>query len=169
MSQPEKNIAETDTTRRTIFIVVALVAALLVAAFGYLASRPSTQRGEPRLEGAIRAGTPEFEQLRERIVLDFNPDEDASESTRAVGDIVIAVRPIVRNFTGRTINGLELRAVVVDLDNQPVKERTIVPIPNRQAELETNKVLEVPFMIEGIKKDDTRANIRIEITGVKFK
>ena len=169
MSQPEKNIADTDTTRRTIFIVVALASALLVAAFVYLASRPSAQRGEPRLEGAIRAGTPEFEQYRERIVLDFNPDEDASESTRAVGDIVIAVRPVVRNFTGRTINGLELHAAVVDLENKPVRERTIVPIPGRQAELETNKVLEVPFMIEGIKKDDTRANIRIEITGVTFK
>ncbi|HEX8474933.1 MAG TPA: hypothetical protein VF666_12960 [Pyrinomonadaceae bacterium] len=169
MSQPEKNINETDNTRRTIFIIVALAAALLVAAIVYLASRPSAPRGEPRLEGAIRPGSPEFEQYRSRLVLEFNPEQNASESTRAVGDIVIAVRPVIRNFTGRTINGLEIHTAVVDLEDKPVKERTIVPIPGRQAELETNKVLEVPFMIEGIKKDTTRANIRMEITGFKFK
>ena len=30
----------------------------------------------------------------------------------------------VRNFSGRTLNGLEINAVVVDHQGQPVKQRT---------------------------------------------
>ncbi|MGH9901497.1 MAG: hypothetical protein ACRD68_06740 [Pyrinomonadaceae bacterium] len=169
MSQPEKNVTETDGTRRTVFIAVALVAALLVAGIVYMATRPAAQSEDPTLEGALRPGTPEFDQYRDRLVVSFNPDENAFESTRAAGDIVLTMRPVVRNFTGRTINGLELRATVVDLANKPVRERTVVPIPGRQAELNSNKVLEVPIMMAGFRKEDVRANIRVEVTGVKFK
>lgn len=169
MSLPERNVAEKDNTRRTIFIIIALASALLVAGLVYLATRPTPQRTEPRLEGALRPGSPEFEQMRERIIVVFDPDTNASKSARAIGDIVITMRPTIRNITGRTINGLELRASVVDLENKPVRERTVIPIPNRQPELENNRALEVPIVMEGFKQSDTLANIRMEVTGVKFK
>lgn len=169
MSQAERTVEERDNTRRTIFIIVALASALLVAGLVYLGTRPTPVRGEPRLEGALRAGTPEFDQLRERIVVVFDPDSDASQSTRAIGDIVVTMRPVVRNITGRTINGLELHAAVVDIENKPVRERTVIAIPARQPELENNKSIEVPIIIEGFKKSDTLANIRVEVTGVKFR
>ena len=79
------------------------------------------------------------------------------------------MRPKVRNFTGRTITGLELQASVVDLANQPLQTKTVIPVPRVQTELEPNKVLVVPIRMEGFKKDDVRANIRVEVTGVKFK
>ena len=41
----------------------------------------------------------------------------------------------VRNFTGRTVNGLEVKAAVVDGEGKPVKQRTVVVIPTKQAEL----------------------------------
>jgi hypothetical protein len=165
---------EADASRRKIFIIAAVVSALLIAALIFWATRTGSKGAtqQPRLADAIRSDSPEFAQLRERLVVDFNPDEDAFESTRPVGDIVMTMRPKVRNFTGRTINGLELLATVVDLDNNPVRQRTKIAIPNAetgQSELEPNKVIVVPILMEGFRKDEVRANIRVEVTGVKFK
>jgi hypothetical protein len=171
MSAVKTNNDDLEASRRKIFIGAAIVSALLIAALVFWATRSSTSGAtqQPQLAGAIRADSPEFAQIRERLIVDFNPDDHALESTRAIGDVVINMTPKVRNFTGRTVNGLELQATVVDLGGNPIQQRTIIAIPNRQPELEPNKVMEVPIRMEGFKKDDVRANIRIELTGVKFK
>jgi hypothetical protein len=165
------NTDDADASRRKIFIITAIASALVIALLVYWATRPRTDGAgqQPQLAGAIRADAPEFAQIRERLIVDFNPDDHALVSTRAIGDEVINMTPKVRNFTGRTINGLELQATVVDLGGNPIQQRTVIAIPNRQPELEQNKVLEVPIRMEGFNKDDGRANIRIEVTGVKFK
>ena len=170
MSNVERNTADADGSRRTIFIIVALVSALLVAGVIYLVTRPgTTQTAEVRLEGALRPGSAEFAQYGERIVVDFDPDENAEEAPRPLGDIVIRMLPVVRNFTGRTISGLELRAVALDIAGQPVKERTVIAVPARQPELEPNRTMTVPIMLEGFKEETKPANLRVELTGVKFK
>ncbi len=168
MSTTPQNVAETDNSRRIVFIAVSLISLLLIGGLLYLATRPDTGGGssQQKLEGALRAGTPEFEKVRSQIVVD---KPEATEATRAIGDIVMTLRTTVRNFTGRTISGLEIYAAVVDSQGQPVKDRIAIVIPTRQAELEPNKTLEVPVMLEGMKKEDDRANIKMEVTGVKFK
>lgn len=174
MSSVKTNNDDAEASRRKIFIGAAIVSALLIAALVFWATRSGTNSAgqQPRLEGAIRAPAPEFEQLRKNIVVDFDPDEHAFESPRPAGDIVMTLRPKVRNFTGRTLSGLELLATVVDLAGNPVRQRTKIAIPNSetgQTELENNKVLEFSILMEGFKKEDVRANIRVEVTGVKFK
>ncbi|MDQ3754641.1 MAG: hypothetical protein M3371_07915 [Acidobacteriota bacterium] len=169
MSYTKQNMEEGDASRRKIFIVIALVAALPIAGLVYWVTRSSPQSGPPHLENALRPGSPEFEGMRERVVVEFDPDTNATEATRPLGDVVMTITPTIRNFTGRTLNGLELRATVVDSQGQPVQEKTVIPIPNRQPELENNKVLQVPITMEGFRKTDTRANIKIELTGVRFK
>lgn len=171
MSQPEKKITETDSTRRTVFIVIGLVTALLVAGVVYLTTRraDTTPGVEPRLEGALRPGDAEFEKYREQIRVEFIADENAVEGKRAIGDIVMTLTPTVRNLTNRTINGLELRAAILDLDGKPVKERTVIVIPTRRPELEPNRIMQVPISLEGFKEEDIRANARVELSGVKFK
>ena len=169
MATAKESIEAGDATRRKVFIVVGVVTALLVALMVYWALRPHPRNDrdvQPQLAGALRAGAPEFEQLRQKIVVDFVPDEDATESTRPLGDIVMEMRPKVRNFTGRAITGLELQCTVVDLENKPLQTKTVIPIPRIQAELEPNKVLVVPIRMEGFKKEDVRANIKVAVTGV---
>jgi hypothetical protein len=170
-AKPNTDAAE--DSRRKIFIITAIASALLIALLVFWATRPGSNGAgqQPQLAGAFRAGSPEFAEAREKIVVEPDPDE-ATESPRPAGDIVMTLRPKVRNFTGRTITGLELLATVVDLDNQPVRQRTKIAIPNAetgQSELEHNKILVVPILMEGFKKEDVRANIRVEVTGVKFK
>jgi len=158
----EHNIPE-DKPRRTLIIVVAVIAAVLIGGFFYLLMRKSVATGPPpTLQGAIRPGSPDWDKYSKLIALD---DPEADEAKRALGDTVMTLHTTVRDFTGRTITGLEIRGAVVDHDGKPVKERTIVVIPGRQTELEPNKTTRVSILIDGFTDSDDRANIKMEVTG----
>ena len=167
MVASEKDLEASDETRRKLIIVVAVVAALVIAGVFYFLMRASSGGNvEPALEGAIRAGSPEWDQNHSKIVLD--PPE-ADEAKRALGDIVMNLQSTVRNFTGRTLSGLEVKGAVVDHDGRPVKERTVIVIPGRESELQANRTMLVTIRLEGMTDKDDRANIRLEVTGFKFK
>lgn len=167
-----------DGSRRTIFIIAGLVAVLLVVGLIYfLKTRPEpTPAGAPvdqKLEGGLRAGSPEFEQYRELIKLD-DPIADYADSV--AGDVQMNLGTTVRNFTGRTINGLEMRGAVVDFDGKVIKERTKIVIPSGSlSELENNGLVKAPIAIPGFRGADKakveggQAVIKMEITAVKFK
>lgn len=168
MAAPDRRLENTES-HRTLIIVVAIAAAVVIALFFYILMRASAGSGggaEPTLQGAIRPGSPEFDQQKANIVLD---DPEADEAKRALGDIVMTLRTTVRNLTGKTINGLEIRASVVDYEGKPVKERTVIVVPTKVPELPPNKTLLVPVTLEGMKDSDARANIKMEVTGFKFK
>ena len=164
---PAEHSIPEEQPRRTLIIVVAVVAAILIGGFFYLLLRTTvTSNQAPRLRNAVRAGSPDFEKYKKLIALD---EPEADESPRALGDIVMTLSTTVRNFTGHTITGLEIKGTVVDHDGKPVKERTTVVIPTRQAELDPNKTMKVSIMLEGFTDSDDRANIRVEVTGFTLK
>lgn len=167
MAAQDRRLEEPES-RRTLIIVVAVGAAVVIALFFYILMRAggSSGGGDLRLEGAIRAGAPEFAQYKTQIVLD---DPEATEAKRALGDTVMSLSTTVRNLSNKTLTGLEIRGAVVDHQNQPVKERTVIMIPTRQAELAPNKTMTVTLMLEGMKDTDDRANIKMEVAAVKFK
>src|SRR5229473_7081791 len=142
-----------DKSPRAIIIAVALVAAVLIGGVFYVLMRKSMRDTPPlNLDNAIRAGSPDFEKYKKLISLD---DPEADESPRALGDIVMTVHTTARNFTGRTITGLEVKGTVVDHQNQPVKERTAVVLPNSErGELEPNKTMFVGVRLEGMTESD---------------
>lgn len=167
MATPDRQVPDSDDSRRTVVIVVAVIAAIGIAALFYVLMRASGGGTiEPTLEGAIRPGSPEFEQYASKIVVD---KPEAYESKRALGDIVMNLQTIVHNFSGHTLTGLEIKGVVVDHQGKPVNQRAVVVIPTRQPELENNRSMPVRVMLEGMTDKDDRANISIEITGFKFK
>jgi len=165
---PAQHSFPEDKSPRAIIIAVALVAAVLIGGVFYVLMRKSMRDSPPlQLDNAIRAGSPDFEKYKKLIPLD---DPEADESPRALGDIVMTLHTTARNFTGRTIIGLEVHAAVVDHQNQPVKERTVlvIPFPDRE-ELEPNKTMFVGVRLEGMTETDDRANIKMEVTGFRFK
>lgn len=169
---------DSDRSRRVVFMVAGLVALLLIAGLIiFLKTRPEpTPAGAPadqKLEGALRAGSPEFDKHRDLIRLD-EPIADYSNSVS--GDIQMNLATTVRNFTGRTISGLEMKGAVVDFEGKPIKERTKIVIPSGTiAELENNKTATVPIAIPGFRGEDKariengQAVIKMEITAIKFK
>jgi hypothetical protein len=167
MASQDRRFAEPES-HRTLIIVVSIVAAVVIVAFFYLLFLLIGWRGgtEPTLQSAIRPGSPEFDQYKTQVVMD---DPEAFESKRALGDIVMTLKTTVRNLSGKTLNGLEMRAAVVDHQGKAVKERTVVVVPGRVREIPPNKTMEVPITLEGMKDSDDRANIKMEITGLTFK
>ena len=160
--EPRKE--EADGSRRVIFIAVAIVAALLVAGLAYMATRPATRPGEERLEGAIRPGSPEFPSA-ERLVVEFDPDQDATIGANALGNFVVTMKPTVRNFTGRTVSGLEFHVAGLDLSGKVIRERTYVTTE----EIEPNKIA-TPAIGINFPPDNKPAQLaRPELTGVRFK
>lgn len=166
MAVPDRRI-ETSETNRTLIIGVAVVAAILIAGLFYGLMRLGGGGGGPNgLQGAIREGSPQWEENKKNIVVD---DPEATEAKRALGDITMTLTTTVRNLTGKTLNGLEVRGAVVDYDGKPVKQRAVVVIPGRQPELPPNKTLQVNITLDGMSDTDARANIKMEVTGFKFK
>lgn len=164
-SPAEHSIAE-EKSQRTIVIVVAVVAALLIGGLFYLLLRKTLAPTPPQsLTGAIRPGSPEWEKYSKLIARD---EPEADEATRAIGDTVMTLHTTVRNFTGRTITGLEMSAAVLDHQDKAVKEQTVVIIPGQRNELEPNKTLYVPMTLEGFTDNDDRAKLKMEVTGFRL-
>ena len=169
MSQAERNVAEKDTTRRTLFVAVGLASALLVAGLIYVATRPSAPRADPRLEGALRPGSPEFDGLRDRLIFEFDQAQHATREPRVLGDVVVRMKPVIRNFTGRTLSAMEFRAAFLGPGGQPLRERRFV----RRAEVAPNKTYEADLTIEGLKPEEVPEvispdRIKVELTGIRF-
>lgn len=168
MAFSEQQISEPDGSRRKVIIIVAVVAAIILAILFYFLMRASTTRPpDPLLQGAVRSDSGEWGVHASKIHLDA---PEATEAKRALGDIVMDLRTTVRNFTGRTLTGLEIKASVVNRQGQPVRERTVVVIPTQQQpELEPNRTMLVVVRIEGMTDADERANIKMEVTGFKVR
>ena len=174
----ESGRRDADGPRRTIFIIAGVVAVLLaVGLIVFLKTRPEPAvpgtAPDPKLEDGLRAGSPEFEKTRDLIKLD-EPIADYANSIS--GDVQMTLATTVRNFTGRTISGLEMRGSVTGLDGKLIKERTKIVIPSGSlTELENNGTARVPIAIPGFRGDDKakieggQATIKMEITAVKFK
>lgn len=170
MSTTERDTAESKRTIWIIYVIVGIISLFLIGGIVYIARRPgATGIVQVKLDGALRSGSPDFEKYKALISVD---KPEATWGPRAIGDIQMRLTTTVRNFTGKTIDGLEMRGTVVDMEGNTVKERTIIVIPNNARgvlELDPNKTLEVPIVLEGMSKEADRANIKMEITAVRFK
>ncbi len=167
MVASDRDIAE-QNSRRNLVIVVAIVAAIAIAGLFYVLMRAGKNAGGPptRLADAIHPGSPDWEKYSKLIALDA---PEADEAGRALGDIVMTLHTTVRNFTGRPITGLEIKAAVVDHQGNAVRERYVVVVPAREPELGPNKTLPVNVVLDGMTETTDRANIRMEVTGFKLK
>jgi len=163
MSSFEHSREEGAKSRRMIFIVVGLAAAVLVAGLAYWASRPSAAPGEERLEGAVRPGSPDFPGP-DKLIVEFDPNDNAEIGPTALGPWAVKFLPVVRNFTGRTVSGLEFRLAGTDTKGQTIRQRIAV---NRD-EIGPNKVAR-PGLSINFPQDNRPADLKLELTGVRFK
>jgi hypothetical protein len=163
MSSFERSRDEGDKSRRYIFIAVGLVAALLVAGLAYWASRPAAAPGEERLEGAVRPGSPDFPGT-DKLIVEFNPDDNAFIGANALGNYVVTLKPTIRNFTGRHVSGLEFRASGSDVNGKLILARTFA----REVDIEPNRITS-PSLGLNFPPDNRPAQLKLELTGVRFR
>jgi hypothetical protein len=162
-------IEETKPTRRDYVIagVVTLAVVLVVGGLIYSKLTGSLRyaSNEPRLEGALRAGAPEFERLRERIIVE---DLVRTTSTLSSGDALVELSASVRNETGRDIHALEMRGAITGGDGQVLSERAVIVMPAERTRLSHGESLNVRVVLEGVDGRAEQANVRMEIVGVRF-
>lgn len=165
----KKSEIVSSSNRRVIFIAIVIAAILLGGLTYYIfreRRRPTVVQSG--LEGAIRSGSPEFEQFASRIILD---EKDAFEADRPVGDVWMQLRATVRNFTGRTLDGLEVHGAILGPSGEIIKERTVVVLSNQQGRgaLEPNETMPLQVTIEGINKQAFRVDYKLEVTAFRFR
>ena len=91
-----------------------------------------------------------------------------TEKTHPFNSFVVEITATVRNRTGRTISGLQMRGAIVDAEKTSVRERTDVIIPARQTALEPDEAINVRILLENLSEDLERAHLVLEVTGLRF-
>lgn len=162
-------ITEPEIRWPLILVAAALTSVIVLLTTGVIhlaATRPYQARVvEQRLEGAIRRESPGFDELSGLLVVERLV---AAEAPRPLNDQAVEITGTVRNATGRTVTGLELRGVIMDAMSSPVRERTVVVVPTRQAALEPGEAINVSILLEGVSPEAERAAHVMEVTGVRF-
>ena len=135
--------------------IITTIIALMVAGLHYVAmTQPVNSYSGPRLTSALRPGEAEFEEVREQIEI----AQLLGTELHPFNSLAVDLTATVRNNTGRTINGLEMRGAIVDAQNSTVRERTVMVIPARQTVLEPGEAIGVRVLLERISKDSERAD-----------
>lgn len=146
--------------------IITLIIALVAASLHYVAmTQPANSYSGPRLTSALRAGAPEFEQVREQIEV---AQLRGSEQVQRFNTLAVDLTARIKNNTGRAISGLEMRGAIVDTQNITLRERTVMVIPARQIVLEPGEAIGVRVLLEGIGRDSERADMVLEVTGIRF-
>lgn len=142
-------------------LIVLLTAGVLHLSLTRPYGGPAVER---RLEGAIRPEMPEFGQLRERIIVERLV---ATEAPRPLNGLAVEINGTVRNATDHTVSGLEVRGAVLDDRGAVLRERTVVVVPARQAAVEPGEAINARVLLEGIRPEAERADVLMEVTGVR--
>ena len=164
LQQPEKKKG-----KNMVFLAAIGVGLLIVLAFlGLVSLKSSTKQIQTQaLEDAFREGSPEFEKYTKKIVAETDEDRTTYSPT-GMGTIMMSIRGRIRNITGKTLSGLEIKVAVIDSFGKPIKEKMTVVIPKEDVtKLEHGQILPVQVTIEGFSKEDDRANIRWKVTAIK--
>jgi hypothetical protein len=165
-------ITEPELRWPVILVAAAITSVIVLVTAGIIhlaATRPYQGRVlEQRLEGAIRRESAAFDELSGLLVVE---QLVAAEAPRPLNDQAVEIKGTVRNATGRTVTGLELRGVILDALSTPLRERTVVVVPLRQEALEPGEAINVSILLEGVSPEAERAAHMMhvmEVTGVRF-
>ena len=148
-------------------VVITALLAIFTAGLYYAVMTQSdvSSYAEPRLEGAMRPGQPQFEEFRRQIAIE---QLVGTEKVHPFDTLAVAMTATVRNHTGRNISGLELRGALLDSKSSSVRERTVVIIPRQQKLLESGEGINTRILLDGIDKDSDRAHLVLEVTAIRI-
>ena len=150
-----------------VLVLGVLIGAVLVgAAIWVLSWQPSMEEQMARvLEGSLREGSPEFEQITKDIVIATS--DDTVQSPNAFGSISMYIKGTIRNKGTRLIDGLEVNVAVVDTFNKPLREKRVLVVPTQIPQLAPGEVIPIHLEISGFDRKDDRANIRWKVTAIR--
>jgi len=151
-----------------LFLVGLAAGAILIAVIvGVILLQPPPEDLRAQvLEGALREGSPEFADITKDIVISSDLDRTV-ESPTGLGTISMFIVGRIRNKGSRTITLLEVNSAVIDQQNNVVKEKKVLVVPERVGTLEPGEIISVTLALEGFDPKADRANIRWKVTALK--
>jgi hypothetical protein len=149
------------------FIAAMLIGAVIIGgSIWVLSLKPSMEEQTAKiLEGTLREGAPEFDNLTKDIII--STDRNTIESPMASGTISMFINGKIRNKGARTFTALEINVAVVTQFDKVLKEKRILVVPTQVPQLEPDQTIPVTLSLDGFAKDDDRANIRWKVTGIR--
>lgn len=149
------------------YLVGAAVGVLLIAAvIGVVMLQPPAEDQRAQvLDGAFREGSPEFSEVTKDIVISTDFDRTVESPTGMGISMYIVGR--IRNKGDKTITVLEINSAVIDQQNNVVKEKNVLVVPERVGSLEPGEIIPVTLALEGFDPKADRANIRWKVTALK--
>lgn len=150
-----------------LFWVVMIIGIL---AFGgiaaYFLTQPTPPAPEVRLQNAVREGAPDFENLKSRVLV-LEQRDLGTRRENIAGGISLDLPGVVKNFSGKTLTGLEIVASVLDEKDSVIKEKTAIVIPTQVLPIENNKSALVNVRVDGLTAKDNFSNFKFRVTGIK--
>ena len=149
------------------FLIGVVVGVLLIgAAIWVMLLRPPVQDQRAMvLEGAFREGSPEFAAVTKDIVI--STDDRTVESPTGLGTISMFIVGKVRNKGTKTITILEIEAAVIDQQNNVLKSKNVLVVPEQSEPLGPGEMTAVTLALEGFDRKADRANIRWKVTALR--
>jgi hypothetical protein len=151
-----------------IFVAGAIVGLVIVGgAIWWLLRTPSYDDQTARiLEGAYRAGSPEFAELAKNIQI-ARDDNNTVESPKGTGKISMYIRGNITNKTGKTITVLLVNVSIINQQNQSIRDKDVIVVPVQQASIPPGETVPITCTLDGFDRKDDRANINFKVTAVK--
>ncbi|MEP6924903.1 MAG: hypothetical protein ABI954_10595 [Pyrinomonadaceae bacterium] len=157
---------ETPGSSKLFWIVMVIGILIFGGLVAYFLSQPTPPSQEVKLQNAVREGAPEFEALKSRVLV-LEQTNLGTQAQNAAGGIEMRLPAVVKNFSGKTLTGLEVVASVVDDNEKVIKEKTAIVIPTQVSPIDNNKSALVSVSIGGFSPKDNRANFKFRVTAIK--
>lgn len=169
----------TEQRRSRMIMLLGAIGALILAAGVVFFTRSTEPPPSPsqaalpggtqaKLENALRAGNPEFDNYKSKVTLE---DEETYAAQNVLGLTQFTVRATLHNRGDRPLTGVEIIGRVYDLQDKVVAQNTGLPIPRaRTAPLQPGESMPILVKVDtpsNIREDDVK-QVKIELQGLRF-
>ncbi|MCI0662512.1 MAG: YwbE family protein [Acidobacteria bacterium] len=168
--EPDKNSEQSSPSSSHIFVLALGAGALITLALIFFLYTQSRREERPVLERVVRAGTPEFDNYKDKIVFDVRP-EDKVTHPNMIGMFQLEIRARMTNRGDRTLSGVEVLAKMLDLSGKVIAVNTGIPIPRiRPQPLRPGETVSISLKVDapGRITEGEVKDITIELRGLQF-
>lgn len=169
MFEPETENDKTEERSRTRLILgVGAVAALALAVLVILFASMKQQQESPYLSNAVRASHQDFENNKAKVTID---NQEVLAQGNMVGMVQFTVQAEINNRSDRTLTGVEVIALIYDLQDKVIAQKVGQPIPRQSsAPLKPGEKRRFSIKIDAPAKyteNDVKL-VKVELHGLQF-
>ena len=159
--QPEEK-ANKDHSR--LIMAGSAMLLIVVVLLTIIVATRASKRPPPRLEIA-RQGSTEFDSYAPFVKIGEMKKATAKNMFGNIGMLTTHVQ----NTGDRVLTALQLRAVALGFNNEPLKEKLITPVPKSRETLGPNETMFIEVQLERIPEPYEIREMTIELMGFKLK